>query len=216
MLYFRILQIHKQTNTQAYRDTTTHTKTREQTSTHSINTPQNYRNMPRHSNIQHKHTRAQRKQHKQRKERTQTHINACKRKIFAQAHTNTHTRTYTSTANPRARVHGSTRVVPGGARLRATDTRALLVLHVRGSTLRALGRARARRGTETLFVSLGSDRSRESGSGTFLEASEVGVLFGEPLFKDPGVSKTSGEAHEAPLKGFGTRSAPFYRPQATL
>ena len=65
-------------------------------------------------------------------------------------------------------------------------------------------------------MSLGSDRSLESGSGTFLEASEVGVLFGEPLFQDPGVSKTSGEANEAPLKGFGTRSAPFYRPQATF
>ena len=98
--------------------------------------------------------------------------------------------------------------------MRAKDTRALLVLHARGSTLRAL--ARARRGTEALFVSLGSDRSLESGSGTFLEASEVGVLFGEPLFQDPGVSKTSGETNEAPLKGFGTRSAPFYRPQTTL
>ena len=65
-------------------------------------------------------------------------------------------------------------------------------------------------------MSLGSDRSLESGSGTFLEASEVGVLFSEPLFQDPGVSKTSGEANEAPLKGFGTRFAPFYRPHTTL
>ena len=102
--------------------------------------------MPTHSNIQHKHTRAQRKQHKQRKKRTKTQINTCTRKIFTQAHTNTHThtRTYTSTANPRARAHGSTRLVPGGARVRPKDTRALLVLHARGSTLRALGRARAR------------------------------------------------------------------------
>ena len=162
-----ILEFYKFTNKQ----TRKHTRTRRHTRRHanrqahiSINTTLNNINMPTHSNIQHKHTRAQRKQHKQRKKRTKTHINTCTRKIFTQAHTNTHTRTYTSTANPRARAHGSTRVVPGGARVRAKDTRALLVLHARGSTLRALGRARAREGARRRSLRVAGKR-QEPGIG---------------------------------------------------
>ena len=34
-------------------------------------------------------------------------------------------------------------------------------------------------------------------------------LFSEPLFQDPGVSKTSVEANGVPLKGFGPPFASF-------